>query len=69
MNTNHCGQDGIEELRRQLDLVTGALRTAYKTLDRDGDEWGLCDQLRAALAAVRNPDRSSDWSAKVLGVA
>ena len=43
----------LDRLKRELDALADALRTAIITLERDGDEWNICDTLRAALAQVR----------------
>jgi len=41
----------VEELERENEALRAACTTAYATLERDGDEWGICDQLRHAIAA------------------
>lgn len=38
---------------KQRDELLAALRTAHAALDRDGDEWGICDQLAATIASVK----------------
>ena len=38
--------------RDQLAKVSAALQTAIHTLERDGDEWAVCDHLREALKAT-----------------
>lgn len=43
----------IAELERQQGVLVEALKTAISTLERDGDEWGICGYLREALAAVK----------------
>lgn len=35
--------------RERCTRVESALWTAIHTLERDGDEWGVCEHLRAAL--------------------
>ena len=37
--------------RERRSKVEAALWTAIHTLERDGDEWNVCDHLRAALKA------------------
>lgn len=39
-------------MRSQRDKLLATLKAAYVILDRDGDEWGICDQLRATIAEV-----------------
>ena len=36
-------------LAENVDRLRAALRTAISTLERDGDEWNICEHLRAAL--------------------
>lgn len=33
----------------EIDGLSKALTTAISTLERDGDEWGICDHLRERL--------------------
>ena len=34
---------------QEIERLRAALRTAISTLERDGDEWNICEHLRAAL--------------------
>jgi len=45
----------IAELERVQGVMSAALKTAIVTLERDGDEWGICGLLRDALAAAQKP--------------
>ena len=42
----------VRELEQQRDELAAALSEAIITLERDGDEWGICARFRAALAKV-----------------
>lgn len=33
----------------EIQALRSALKEAIITLERDGDEWGVCDRLRAAM--------------------
>ena len=36
-------------LMLDVERLRAALKTAISTLERDGDEWNICEHLRAAL--------------------
>jgi hypothetical protein len=44
-----------------------ALREAIATLERDGDEWGVCDRLRAALRPNDEVEPRRQASARTQG--
>ena len=43
--------DDIEVLRDKVTVKNLGLMHAISTLERDGDEWGVCESLRAAYKA------------------
>ena len=45
------GAAEIAALRDKLTVKNLALMSAITTLERDGDEWGICDRLRAGYKA------------------
>lgn len=38
-----------EPMLKEIERLRKALTTSIATLERDGDEWGICEHLRAAL--------------------
>lgn len=41
-------------LKNQRDELLDIMDAAARTLDRDGDEWGLAADFRAAIASIKN---------------
>lgn len=49
LQTISAQQEIIVKLNKHLDRLLISARTAHATLERDGDEWGLCKDLHAAV--------------------
>lgn len=45
--------DALPALLDEVEKLRAALRHAIATLERDGDEWGICGDLRQALGSAK----------------